>query len=552
MGRSAVYGRACVASSQPLATSAGILSLRGGGNAADAAVAVAAALAVTEPCSNGVGGDMFALHYSASTRRVSAVHGNGALPSALPDAHVARDVDAATGHFGAQTPSAITVPGAVAGWHALKSAFGRPDVSLAAALAPAVALADRGFPVAPVTAAQWGEAAPLLRASSGGARAFLLDGGTRAPAAGELFRNRDLARTLRDIGERGAVDGFYRGRVADAVAACVRGLGGAMTAADMAAAGDEAGRVRPAICCPYGGGVVWEVGAPTHGGVALLALNVLEAAAAAGGGVAALAGGAGGVEYLHCVIEAVRLAYAEAGVAVGDAGDDGRFVSKAHARALAGGVAGGARCDVGDVGAGMRRGGTVQFCVVDEGGDAVSLVQSNYMGFGTGHAPDGCGFTLHNRGLGFTVGEAGHVNAPGAGRKPYHTIIPGMVTRPADGSLLAAFGCMGSYMQPQGHVQLVSGLLDFGLDAQAAVDAARLRVRGGFASAEGEAGDDVALEAGLRGAAAGLAARGHAVAGARESAAVFFGRAQVITRAAAGGVVCGGSDGRADGCAAVL
>lgn len=547
MRRSPVYGRACVASSQPLASSAGLQILSLGGNAVDAAIAVAAALAVTEPTSNGIGGDCFALHYSASSKRVSAVHGNGPAPAALTPAAIARDTSPATRRLAPQSSTAITVPGAVAGWGALHK-LGAGKLDMRHVLAPAVALARHGFPVAPVTAASWRRAEGLLRAARGGPGVWMPAG--RAPGVGEVFRNAALGDTLERIGEEGCLNGFYRGKVAEEIVRCVGEVGGCMSLEDLEAAGVRDDRVRDAICVDFGGSTVWEVGAPTHGGAVLLGLNILEAAAEGEGGVAAVEGGRYGVENIHRLIEAVRLAYLDAGRAIGGDGiDDARFLDKEYAKTVAAGISGGQRRNLaegGDVGGG----GTVQFCVVDKEGNAVSFIQSNYIGFGTGHTPEGCGFSLHNRGLGFVVG-AGHPNSAKAGAYPYHTIIPGLVTGP-DRSLHAVFGCMGSYMQPQGHILLLSNLLDWGLDSQAAIDALRLRVRGDFGAAEGESGDDVALEKSLGSAQliAALMERGHVVAGREEN--VFFGRAQVITRSAKSGIVCGGSDGRADGQAVVL
>lgn len=439
--------RAAVASTQPAATSAGLAVLRAGGNAADAAVAVAAALSVTEPCSTGLGGDAFALVYTASTRSVDAVHGCGASPRGLTLAHALNDADPVAPSFlHPQSPSAVTVPGALAAWDKLNARFGR--LPLAASLAPALELARDGFPVTPVTAAQWSGAVSLLQSSHGGADTFLLDGGTRAPTAGEVFSNQDLAGVLETIGNVGVRKGFYEGRVAQSVVSCLQELGGVMTVEDMAL-GAEA-HVEPALSTTYRGKKVHQVGAPTHGAAVLLALNLVEAVTGGvdGNGLRAVKENSV-ADSTALLVESVRIAYADAAQAICGSGVDSRFFCKEYAsarvKALGLGVGSDRLSTVGPVGSGMRGGGTVQFCVVDDEGNAVSMVQSNYCGFGTGHVPKGTGFTLHNRGLNFHLGAPSeHVNSIGPGKRPYHTIIPGLVTDETSGELFMAFGCMGA------------------------------------------------------------------------------------------------------------
>jgi gamma-glutamyltranspeptidase / glutathione hydrolase len=445
MRRSAVYGtNGAVASSQPLATQAGVSVLQRGGSAADASVAVAAALAVTEPCSNGVGGDCFALVYSARTQTVKAVMASGRSPR-----HLTLDIalgHADTGHLDYSSPHTVTVPGAVSGWVALVEQFGSGALRMADILAPAIALAESGFPVGPLTAEQWARSEELLRDALNGAGTFLINGS--APAAGSVFRNPDLAQTLRLIGERG-FDGFYRGRVAEGIVSILATLGGVMDIDDLAS---TRAIVADTVSTTYRGHMVHQCPPPTHGVCVLLALNMLETF-----DVKSL-GDHGSASHLHVLADCLRLAYADVAVHVADpdAKDANvtacweQLLSKDYARKRVAEHMSEHRCVVHGA-PGLQHGGTVQFSVVDGEGNAVSMVQSNYIGFGTGHVPSGLGFTLHNRGLGFSL-ETGHSNVLAGGKRCYHTIIPCALTDPVTGRLRAVLGCMGSFMQPQGQV----------------------------------------------------------------------------------------------------
>lgn len=500
----------------------------------DAAVAIAAALAVTEPCSNGPGGDAFALVYTAADSRVTAVHGNGAAPANLTPALLARVP-------GLASPHTITVPGAVALWVDLVQRFGGREVSLGDILQTAVELAEGGFVVGEVTARLWGLQEGLLRNGMGGDALLVREGDAlRAPKAREVFRNEGLARVLRRIVKEGK-DGFYKGETATAIIAVVRALGGVMTLEDLGAHCTE---FREAIKTEFRGYTVHEPGPPAHGIVALMALAVLN------GFDADMAE----EDATHVMVEAVRMGYEKASKCVADSRIHGEervleLLEQKVVEEMRERIDMGKRGSI-HWGAQSAGGGTVQFCVVDGEGNAVSMVQSNYMGFGTGHVPKGMGFSLHNRGLNFAHGVKGHPNAPGGGKKPYHTIIPGLMTRSGSGELFAALGLMGSFMQPQGHLQVIRGLVDCGLNAQQVLDKARFRVTGPFSGIEaGMERDEVLVEEGFdEGIVGSLEGRGHVVkVGQRE----VFGRGQVIV-VRGEGVVEAGSDNRADGCAGVL
>jgi gamma-glutamyltranspeptidase / glutathione hydrolase len=528
--------RGMVASSQPLASQAGLSVLMAGGNAADAAIATAAALNVTEPTSTGIGGDCFALYYKAQTGEITALNGSGRAPAQLDLALLGRQNitrDGALPPFHAHT---VTVPGACAGWCDLLARHG--SLALPDVLAPAIGLAEDGFPVAPITAHFWARGAERqLRAAPGG-DALLIDG--RAPRAGEIFRNLGLARTLRAVAE-GGQEAFYGGEIAAAIASRVQAAGGVLTTADLAA---HTSTWDEPISTHYRGMRVWECPPNGQGLAALLALNILE-----GFDLGGL--DAGDSRRWHYMIEAMRLAFADtnwyvadprfsdvplSGLLSKDYASRRRELIRPHRASL-------------DVRQGAPAAGsdTVYLCVVDGQGNACSFINSNYMGFGTGLVPEGrqgsWGFTLQNRGHNFSL-DPRHPNALAPGKRPYHTIIPGMITREADGSLYAPFGVMGGFMQPQGHMQVVVAMLDDGLDPQAALDRPRFCIEP--AAADGT----VALERGLPQALVNdLRALGHPLkpdVGGYERA--LFGRGQIIRRDG-DGILWAGSDPRADGCA---
>jgi gamma-glutamyltranspeptidase / glutathione hydrolase len=523
--------RGAVATSQPLAAAAGLAVLRRGGNAVDAAVATAITLTVVQPGSNDIGGDLFAIVWDGDALHGLNASGRSPGTLTLSAARAAAVAPAAGGALGGAQGAAglvmpsrgwlpVTVPGAPAGWRDLHARFG--TLPFADLFTDAIGYAAGGYPVSPTVAASWAHAVAHHATLSGPqfaewGRVYTVDG--RAPRVGELWRNPDAARTLRLIGDSGAEE-FYRGSIAADLAAFAAETGGLLTTEDLAKhASDWVDPVRAA----YRGYDVWELPPNGQGVAALLALNIL-----AGMDVPA----ADRELRTHWQIEAVKLGFADAHAYVADpsvvevplAG----MLDPAYAatrRALIGESAGDP--PPGD----PARGGTVYLCTADADGMMVSLIQSNYMGFGSYLVAPGTGFGLQNRGAGFALAP-GHPNAAGPGKRPYHTIIPGFLTR--GGQPVGPFGVMGGHMQPQGHVQLVMSTVDDGLDPQAALDAPRWYWH---------SGRDVYVEPGID--ADALRRRSHRVS-VEESA--FYGFGQAIWRLPGGGYVAG-SEPRADGCA---
>jgi gamma-glutamyltranspeptidase / glutathione hydrolase len=533
--RSPIHGRhGIVATSQPLATAVGIEILSRGGNAADAAVACAAALNVTEPTSTGIGGDMFALYYDAKTKQVTALNGSGRAPAALTLDRLKKE-----GLLADELPPyhahTVTVPGACAGWCDLIEKHG--SLSLNEILAPAIKLADEGFPVSPLTSYYWSRGAERQLKSSLNGRELTIDG--RGPKAGEIFRNPGLAKTFEVVAEKKA-EGFYQGRIAEAIVGVIQEAGGCMSAEDLASHGST---WETPLSVNYRGLRVHECPPNGQGITALIALNLLEGFDLASLDVLS-------PEKMHVMIEALRLAFADARWYVADPAFSKipmqELLSKEYAslrRKL---------IDRKHANMNPKRGtpvassNTVYLSVVDGFGNACSFINSNYMGFGTGIVPKGWGFTLQNRGHNFSL-DANHPNALEPRKRPYHTIIPAMVTRQSDDSLYASYGVMGGFMQPQGHVQVLSALVDHELDPQSALDLPR------FCIDVEESGGRVAIEEGMpKKTMDALKKLGHPLYEVSGYERALFGRGQVILRDADSGVLSAGSDPRADGCAMTL
>ena len=526
--------RGIVASSSPQASLFGLQMLTKGGTAADAAVAAAAGMQVTMPCQTGLGGDCFVLYYEAASGTVHALNGSGRSARGLSLA-LLRQQGLAAGVPAGHAHN-VTVPGAPAAWADLHGRFG--SLPREQVVAPAAALAAGGYPVAPLAAALWqGGVAPVVAARHGGE--LLLDG--RAPRAGEVMRIPTLAASLQTWGAAGAAP-FYTGHIAEQVVAAVREAGGVLAAEDLAAHRSE--WVQP-LAVDYRGTRIWECPPNGQGLAVLVALRLLDQFE-----LPADTGRQPGADRYHLLIECMRRGFAVAARYVADPehadlplqqllSDD---YAAAHARqidprrASAPPVGGRDPAPASD---------TIYLCVADAAGNACSFIGSNYMSFGTGIVPQGCGYSLQNRGAGFSL-DARHANALAPGKRPYHTIIPGLATS-ADGSLQAAFGVMGGFMQPQGHLQVVSALLDDALDPQAALDRPRFQLSAGSVAAL--PGAAVAVEEGLEQVAGELQRRGHRMQVVTGSARPGFGRGQVIWRTPEG-VLWGGSDPRADGCAA--
>jgi gamma-glutamyltranspeptidase/glutathione hydrolase len=537
--RSPVISRGgIVVASQPLAVAAGLEILTRGGGAADAAVACAAALGVTEPGSTGLGGDCFAIYYKASTRQISALNGSGRAPAALSLERLAGEGLIQPGP-GAELPPLhpynITVPGACAGWCDLLERFGR--LPLSDVLAPAIRLAEEGFPVAPITSHSWRRAAVNCLNRAPGGKELTIEG--RGPLPGEIFYNPGLARTMLKVAQ-GGKEAFYKGELAEKIANAVRSAGGCLNEADLAA---HSSTWEPPIHVSYREFNIWECPPNGQGLAALLALNILE-----GFDLESLPPLS--ASRLHLEIEAMRLAFADARGYVADPLykpaplDD--LLSKDYAAQSRKLIDPRKACLDQGRGTPESSSDTVYLCVVDREGNACSFINSNYMGFGTGIVPPGLGFSLQNRGHNFSLNPH-HPNALAPGKRPYHTIIPAMATHTADGSLFACFGVMGGFMQPQGHMQVIVSLVDDGMDPQAALNQPRFCISSGISSrgVDLEEGIPVRVMAELR-------EIGHPVNMVSGYERSLFGRGQIIQRIPENGVFWAGSDPRADGCAMTI
>jgi len=513
--------RGGVATSQPLAAQAGLAMLCLGGNAVDAAIATAAALTVVEPTANGIGSDMFALVWDGV--QLHGLNGSGRAPSALTTEAVQQ-----RGHTTIPTYGwlAVTVPGTPAAWRDLHKRFGK--LPFATLFEPAIGYAEQGYPISPILGYGWGRAAEAARARTdsefqGWAKTFAPDG--KAPAIGDIWRSPGHAATLRQIAESKAED-FYHGVIAEAIVRFASETGGLLGAADLA--GHTSTWVAP-ISARYRGYDVWEIPPNGQGIAALIALNILE-------GFALDEFPRDSAQSYHLQLEAIKLAFADAQRYVADPAHapvpTEALLSKTYAaarRSLIGAHA--LEPCAGD----PLIGGTVYLCAADGDGMMVSLIQSNYMGFGSGIVVPETGIALQNRGAGFHL-EPAHPNVLAPGKRPFHTIIPGFLTR--DGAAIGPFGVMGGHMQPQGHVQMVVNTIDYGLNPQASLDAPRWYW---------ERGRTVLLEPATSPALAqALHERGHEVTIVQERG--VFGRGQIIWRLPSGAYVAG-SDGRTDGAA---
>lgn len=510
-----------VATSQPLAAIAGLRVLLEGGNAVDAAIAAAAVLNVVEPMSTGIGGDMFALVWSARDKKLYALNGSGRAPSALTiqecRKHGATQTMPTTGWL------TVTVPGAVDGWVQLRERFGTQ--SLATLLAPAIEYAERGFPVSELVAEAWEALQPKLAAHPVAARTYLDDG--RAPRAGAIHRQPELAQTLRAIAEGGR-EAFYNGAIADQIVAYAQQTGGFLTKQDFAA---HTSTWDEPIATTYRNTTVYECPPNGQGIVVLEALNILE-------GFDLGAMGHNRADYLHHVVEALKIAFADAWAHVADP----RVVSVPISQMLDKHYARQRREQMDGMNAaafprpGIRFGSdTVYLAVVDRERNCVSFINSLYDGFGSGIVIPGTGICLQNRGASFSL-DPQHPNALAPGKRPYHTIIPAMAFR--DHRPWMVFGLMGGFMQPQGQVQVLLNMIDFEMDPQRALDAPRVRLfEDGSLALEDPFDNDTRVA---------LATRGHSlVRGTRDD----FGGGQIIVLDHARDALLAGSDPRKDGCA---
>ncbi len=449
-----------VSTSQAVASQAGAAILARGGSAVDAAIAANAALGVIEPMMNGVGGDLFAIVYDAKTKQLYGLNASGWAPKAMSIEDLkARGIVKEVPETGILS---VTVPGAVAGWDALRQKFGK--LPMAEDVAPAVALAEQGIAVPETDAENWQEFGPPFAASPGFARVFLPDG--KSPSAGQLFRNPDLAATLRRIGQNGR-DGFYKGPTAAAILQLSQQLHGFLQADDLADFQPE--WVDP-VSTTYRGWTVWEMPPNGQGIAALSMLNIMEQFPIA-------QWGHNSQKSLHVEIEAKKLAYADMRYYVGDPRASHipvqQLISKKLAVRRAAQITDRAQCSVlpSDLTGQLSHlsSDTTYLAVVDRDGNEVSLIQSNAGAFGSGLVADGTGFVLQNRGAGFTL-KPNQPNTLRPRTRPLHTIIPGFMQK---GDERIAFGIMGGFNQAQAHAQFVSNIADFHMNIQAALEAAR-------------------------------------------------------------------------------
>lgn len=515
--RSPVLAENVVATSQPLATQAGLEILRQGGNAADAAIATAAVLTVVEPSGNGLGSDAFCILWDG--KELHGLNASGRAPKAwtperFPDGMPTKGVDS------------VTVPGAISAWVEVSARFGKLD--LATVLAPAIRYAEDGFIVSPVIAKLWSIAADNLGDQPGFAETFMPDG--RAPKAGERFRNPGAARTLRAIAETNG-KAFYEGEIAEEMIAFLQANGSAMTLEDLAAhRPDWCGTVSQS----FGDAELHEIPPNGQGIAALMALGILEHTSIRDYGPDDLTA-------VHLQIEAIKLAYMDLHAYVADRDhmsevDEKALLDPDYLKSRA------ALIDLEkatDYPAGApKRGGTVLLNVGDKDGMMVSFIQSNYAGFGSGVVVPGCGLSLQNRGLGFNT-TPGHPNCVEGGKRPFHTIIPGFAIK--NGEPLMAFGMMGGPIQAQGHVQLLLRTQLWEQDVQTAADAPRWRVISGLEVACEPTMPEETLD--------GLRKMGHQITVESPDNAFGFGGAQLVHRLPDGGYAAG-SDPRKDGQAA--
>lgn len=521
-GRSIVRAEhGMVASSQPLASQVGLDVLKRGGNAVDAAIAMAAVLNVTEPMMTGVGGDMFALVYWAKTGEVKGLNASGRAPRALTLEHLARKGLTSMPDSGMEP---ITVPGAVDGWVSLVEKFG--TMKLADLLSPAIEYAENGFPVMEKAARDWQGSAEKLRRTPAASSNYLVDG--KAPRAGEIFRQKNLARTLRTIA-RGGRDAFYKGEIARAIVDYCQKNGGYLSMQDFAEHRSE--WVEP-LATDYRGYRVLECPPNGQGLTALLTLNILE-----GFDLASM--NTRPELYYHTLIEATKLAFADRNRYIADPQfakvPVKQLLSKEYAASRRALINPARAIETPEPGMLTGESDTTYFTVVDKDRNAVSFINSLYEEFGSGIVAGDTGIVLHDRGAGFSL-DPKHPNRLEPGKRPFHTIIPAMVLK--DGKLFMSFGVMGGAIQPQGHAQVLANLIDLGMNLQQAIEAPRFRYTAGNRVIFEDAMTEPVISS--------LLAKGHQRA---NQAGASMGGGQAIMIDAPSGTLMGASDPRKDGMA---
>ncbi|MFC1942301.1 gamma-glutamyltransferase [Chloroflexota bacterium] len=523
--RSAVMSnRGMVATGQPLAAQAGVSMLLQGGNAVDAAIAAAAALNVVEPMATGLGGDTFALIYLSNSGELKALNASGRAPYAA-------NLEVFRGLGYREMPGmgihSVTIPGALDGWCSMLDEYG--TMNLAQVFAPAIELAEHGFPVTEVIGHTWNKFSSMLKLDANAEHTYLKAG--MAPQSGDIVMQPELAGTFKKIAESGR-DVFYRGEIAEAIVACSQENGGLITMQDL---NDHTSTWVTPISTKYRGYDIYECPPNGQGLVALMGLNILE-------GYDLQSLGHNSPAYLHLLIEAIKLAFADADRYVADPDFVDiplkSLISKSYAERRRNLI------DVNNVqqkvaaGNPDTEGDTVYLAVTDSAGNSVSFISSLYRPFGSGIVVGGTGICLQNRGSLFSL-EAGHPNCIEPHKRPYHTIIPAMAFK--DGKLFLTFGVMGGFMQPQGHIQVLLNIIDFSMDMQTALDAPRFRyIQGNESAFEAGISPDVLRE---------LVNRGHIIAELDDPYSQEFGGGQTIMIHPSNRTLIAGSDPRKDGCA---
>jgi gamma-glutamyltranspeptidase/glutathione hydrolase len=514
-----------VAAENPIAAQVGVTILAGGGNAVDAAIATNAMMGLVAPMSNGIGGDLFAIVYEAKSGKLYGLNASGWAPAGLSIEFLhSKGIDSMP-YRGIHS---VTVPGAVDGWAKLRERFG--TLPFRRLLAPAIRYAEEGVPITEIVSNLWASNEEVLKKDPAAARTYLING--HAPRVGEIFRNPDLARSLKEIASKGR-DAFYKGEIAKLILACSRQHGGTLTASDLAEFSSE--WVEP-ISTTYHGWTVYEIPPNGQGIAALMMLNIMENFPLA-------QYGHNSAPALHVMIEAKKLAYADMLRYVADQ----RFskvpvrgmLDKSYARERASLIDSTKANCAPQPGIPPRLGGdTIYLSVVDKDGNMVSLIQSNYENFGSGLVPEGGGFVLQNRGALFTL-DPTHPNALAGHKRPLHTIIPAFMTK---GEVRISFGIMGGWNQAQAHAQFVSNIVDFGMNIQAAMEAARFR-KTTFEGCDLQIEDRVPASVRAR-----LEAMGHQLE-VRGDYSPVMGGGQAVLRDFSTGVNYGASDPRKDGAA---
>ncbi len=511
-----------VATSQPLAAQAGLDILKRGGNAVDAAIATVATLCAVEPCSTGIGGDAFALIWMAEKGKLYGLNASGPAPMQLTS-----ELVRSQGHetFPALGALAVTVPGSVRGWEFALNRFG--TMGLDRLLTPAIDYARNGYPVSQRIARAWQRSTEKMSAHPDSKRVWLPNG--KAPKPAERFQNPEFAQSLQTIAENG-YDAFYHGHIAEQIARCVQESGGVLTVDDLANYQPE--WVEP-ISIDYKKGYTFHEIPPNGQGLtALLALNIAK-------GFDLQALGYATADYYHALIEAIKLAFADAHAYIGDPKQVdvpiNSLLSDAYTQT---------RLNLFSPSSALtpvpgnpnQIGDTVYLTVADEKGNMVSWIQSLYMGFGSGLTAGTTGIQLQNRGANFSL-VAGHPNEAAPGKRPFHTIIPGFITK--NGQAWSSFGVMGGFMQPQGHLQVGLNLVEFDMDPQTALDAPRF-----YWQKDKEVALETAVSDAIR---TNLEHRGHIFL--PKDQPMHYGGGQVIIRNPETGILIGGSEPRNDGTA---